>query len=321
MHTSNKNKYALLIVLEYNEPKINDDCPSKLPSMDIDLYNSWMFTTNRLNIPLKNITIVTDIEKKIFCDYPWDVWNRDGPFIIRIKHPDISVFVRELSCFIGKKHESSDGEFFIYISCHGGLIPNYPEDSNALILTTPDGRKRQYLRSKDINNIIFCNVPFYHDGRLEVPIVQRCLKVGKNGDFFYQFDDFILNYYIPTNIGYNGELNVNVKLLCIVDSCFSGNMVDFPYKYDQLLCSSDICYTNPIYICISSSDKKSISMSSQNGSPFSEYLFGLLSINNYSMNLEQLYELIYKHIPNDICLLNPKISMTFTDKNIKLPLL
>lgn len=330
-------KYALIIVFEYNLPKDNVNAPNPLLAMNRDLDSAWDLAVNRFNILRENITILTDIKSNNL--YPWDPLRCDGcnPKIHRLKHPDIKIVIREMAQFIENtirnvpeviKGNNDGNEIFIYISGHGASIPNYNNGTdNALMFTCKKGTTRKYLRDEDIFKILFGHIPVNNDGLMTIPITSVEHRITDLGEKYshYSTENYQLRITAVENRQDRG-IPFDNNMLMIIDTCNSGDMPKFHYVYDSKIKSmkqigNPISDIFPKCICLSATQSNNPVTSSLIGSPFTNYLKRIFHENKKTLTIEEIHDLIYKHLPPMLILAKPTITSTANSEKTLLPLM
>jgi len=331
------DRYALIIVFEYNQHPENINAPNTLLSMNKDLESAWDLAVNRFHIPRKNITILTDI--KCNRSYPWDPMRCDecNPKIHRIKHPDIKIIIREIAQFIENtirdvpeclKGDKDVNELFIYISGHGGSIPSLKEgNDNALMFTCKKGITRKYLRDHDIFNLLFGRISVDNDGNMTIPITGMEYRISNNGTRYSHY--FIENIKIkitPVNNRLSRGIPFDNHMLMIIDTCNSGEIPKFQYLYEAKhgkMKYLDNSFTDifPRCVCLSATQSNNVVSSSLIGSPFTNYIKNIFHENKKPLTIEEIHQIIYKNLPPMLILSKPTITSTSSSEKTLLPLM
>lgn len=347
---SNSNRYALLIVFEYNRPHNYIDTPKPLLSMITDLNLAWDLCRKKFLIEQNNITVITDLKNK---KYSWLPTN-ESPNLKLLDYPDIRMICREIAQFIENtirgikeniKGEDVKDEVFIYISCHGLQIPSNEPDiyDNALHFTNEDGTKSSFLRNDDIFKLLFGHNEIEKDGSMMIPITNR-KKVSIDDKLYYQYDEEMIEIEVTPlseeridnfNTGfspksYNGMRGLprETNMFMIIDSCNSGKMAKFHYIFNPATKNMELTHkiptcinTFPLCVCVSATEDKSSATSTTQGSAFTRYLYKILKENNKPITIHDFYELIYSKMPIFIKKCNPTITSTSSNSQHYIPLI
>lgn len=215
------NRYALLLIFEYQRVPGCVDAPNPLLSMHTDMHLAYKMCKERFNIPSGNITVVTDLRIRPKMMNPWDPLSGDAsknPRIVRLACPDIRKITRELAQFsentirgiretVIPKGKDVTHEIFVYVSCHGAQIPNprrhqdnSEEMDNAFIFTSSDGKTRKYLRDDHIFSILFGQMEVDGNGIMTVPVTNRKVKRDNKGDPYFDFIDENMSFQISSEV-------------------------------------------------------------------------------------------------------------------------
>jgi hypothetical protein len=330
-------KYALIIVFEYNKHPQAISAPNSLPAMKKDLKLAWDLAVNRFKIPRKNITVITDIKDNDSC--PWNPMTCDecNPKIHRLKHPDINIVIREIAQFIENtirdipdytKGDTDNKELFVYISGHGGLVPNGNQGSdNALIFTCKHGINKKYLKDEDIFRLLFGHIPIEQDGSMSVPIVGIEYRISDIGEKYSHFSTQSIKLKITPVIDRSSRgIPFDNNMLMIVDTCNSGDMPKFEYIYDpkqmkMVSIGNSSPYIFPKCICLSATQFDNTVSSSLQGSPFTKHIHNILTENKHPLTIEEIHNSIYKKLPPILISAKPVISSTSNSEKTILPLM
>lgn len=283
-----KKKYAIIIGIDYH----NVSSTNKLSSIDKDIKDIYDLCKNSLDIVDENILIITDMKiKNVECE------------VICLDYPYSDIIVGELTNFLDSisierlnEETFERDEILIYMSCHGSLVRStevYNGVNNAIILTNND-KKKEYITSSMLFNILFGqDIDITHNG------------IGMLRSPF------------------------SFNILAIIDCCHSGNMLNLPFIYngDEFIGDDSLINeTYPITICISACDKRMITLSCKEGSPFTFYIKKLirsgikpLTSLNKKFNLKELATSIKNegHFAN----IRPVISCNVNSDNVPIPLI
>ncbi|CAH6418910.1 Hypothetical protein POVN_LOCUS634 [uncultured virus] len=262
------------------------------------------------------------------------------------------------------KGEQTLHEVFIYISGHGAQIPNpcrnhddEPEMDNALIFTTPDGRTRRYLRDDHIFRILFGQMDVTDEGYMSIPITSRHLEKTSEGTPYFRFDDEVITFHLTpgitdrlrpvgwyedvgdakivaesphSRIRYIGDrgLPSTAHMLVVIDTCHSGKMTDFHWKYNpHRQCmeltrkppSSRVSF--PLCICLAAANDEEDAPSTSNGSTFTRHLHFIFNRLRGTVSIMEIHALIYSQIPKLLAKCKPTITATTDNEENLLPLL
>lgn len=365
-------RHALLLVFEYPHVHGSLDPPVQLLSMEKDLANVYKLCRDRLTIPESNITVVTDLRIRRGQFNPWDPLSDSpslNPSIIRLRHPDATRVCREVAQFVEntvrgimesdyKSKGEQVNEVFLYISGHGALVPDVNgKISNALLFTSKDGKRREYLHNEHIFKLLFGHLPVDKSGVMDIPVTYREKEIDSDGSYSHVYktkvnsiklvpsahdrqklvnadDEFDKDKVVATTprgrhhyLSDRG-LPSDVRLLVCLDTCHAGSMTDFHWMYDSWKDTmrlkkaeppSHLSY--PICICISSSCDKSESPSTSIGSLFTNHLCSIFNRLKGTTSIKGLHALLYRNLPYLLHSSRPTITATVDDKNYPLPLL
>jgi hypothetical protein len=149
-------KYALLLVLEYENHFSMPILVKQLPGALIDLEKSLQLC-KEFKIENKNITIVTDIRTTSIYSKGYNIKYNPYPDDIFIC-TEIAQFIEntiKYSYSFDSDNFNISDEIFFYISCHGNNIynPLSKKEEQGIVLTSDNGTNKKYLLSKDLFNL------------------------------------------------------------------------------------------------------------------------------------------------------------------------
>lgn len=353
-------KYALILAFYY--PRIMG-ASYEIQSLSSQLNDISMICKlcKSMGIQKENITIIADISpmKKIpSCiqecvlktyPYPSDI------FVCR----EICQFIENTTRGIEDslyKNNHDKNEILLYISAHGENIQIDGTEKQGITLTSDDGLNLKYLLSKDIFRMIFGNFNVSSCGKMEIPIyskvnIQR--KVQSENSHYMIVEKvgieekitLLLSPTVPSPVNtpehsnyrssYNTMrgLDVNSRLLTIVDTCHSEHMTYFPYKYEPR--SQRMIETNnfnfligtdlPYCVTISSCEEQKTTKSEKSGSSLTRILYMKLMDYQNKIDISQLHYLIFNSKNNiiDELIKNgsvyPIITSTSDDSSLEIP--
>jgi hypothetical protein len=294
------SRYALIICIMYYNIK---NLPV-LTCTENDLIMIYKLC-KKLGIEDNNITIITDLKTIPYILYLTNLKNKC--------YIDDIFFCTELSNFFENTLIKSDieSDVLLYISSHGSELNINNQIKQSIILRSSDGCEIRYLLSEDIFNIIFGNIYISEDGIFNIPIYKKIEKVIRINNEIEKKNKIL---YIPKIDNLTIQLDnsdnrylkdrgmpINNKLLCIIDSCYSGNMTHFPYIYDNMEKKMKTCdYYNeeihqdlPYCVCISSCESNKTSNFNSSGSSLTKILYNKLIKYNGVLDITLVYYLIY----------------------------
>ena len=290
-------KHALLLVFEYNYVCNKLIGAKKDLQMALDLCKHFQ---------IENITIITDIR---------DIKIADDIKVKYTQLPDIFFVCREISQFVENtlrgiedyifKSTGEVHEVFLYISGHGGEININGKIDQGIILT--DNINKRYLISKDLFNLLFGNLIVDINGYIKIPIWK---KVISNNKIIASFEYIYCQLTSPSSPKSNKKnrstylanrgLPSSTKMLIIIDTCHSGAMTSFPYRYrDEKMIfipnhNIDLFDDLPFCICLSACFENEKTISNNNGSVFTSSLYKILLKYKEQMTIGQLYFILSK---------------------------
>lgn len=335
------------------------DPAGQLLSMHIDLYKAYQLAIKTFGISRRDITIVTDIQPDNHRrPWEPLKRGSDNPRIVQLTYPEITYVAREVAQFIENtvrgigdivsKGFTVTNEVFVYFSCHGGQLPleiNHEGEHDfmdtALILMTKRDKKyyeRRYLRATDIFRLLFGHISISEEGEMIVPISRRTKIHGstKQKAYYLFEDDEACKFQLTPGSMINSNsdradyktnrgLPLETQMLCVIDTCNSGTLTDFHYVYDSnsgnmkptFRLPLDLKY--PYCVSLAASENKSISISTTQGSPFTQHIAEIYATAKCSMSIREFYDVLYASIPKMIEMCKPTISSTSSDADRIMP--
>lgn len=313
-------KYAILIILSYPPGEYGI---SKIPPLQgaiKDLLFMTRFCLEREILP-HNITIVTDLVNiPSLCNNTNIKVNPycSSTFVCREFCQFIENTIRGIDNSYRRRDEVETPEVLIYFSCHGAKIPiAIPEvrDEQGIVLMNEDGTSLRYLTTKDIFNVLFGRNNISPNGIMKIPIYKKIKQIinenRRNIESISSDYEFIsVNLTTPiespnsekrcyrSSYLMNRGIPATARVLIIVDTCYSGRMMHFPFIYsptEQILTKSNLfgCFVNhidmPYCVCISSCDADKSTKSPFDGSHLTQIICSQFSNCTESLNIMQFY--------------------------------
>ncbi|GIW70061.1 MAG: hypothetical protein KatS3mg101_0808 [Patescibacteria group bacterium] len=127
------------------------------------------------------------------------------------------------------------------------------------------------------------------------------------------------------DIFFNNGLPIGSTMLVVFDTCHSGSMSDFHFRYDPFTRTMEktkelptgIYY--PLSVSLSASDDDRKAISTHKGSPFTYTLYRLLNELDCGITIEQLHDRLYEMLPTVARIMNPTICSTSSRERAKIP--
>lgn len=313
-------KYAILIVLSYPPGEYGI---SKIPPLQGAIKDLLMMTRFCMGkgISPNNITIVTDlINVPSICNEANIKLNpyASSTFVCREFCQFIENTIRGIDNSYRRREEVETPEVLIYFSCHGAKIPiEIPEvrDEQGIVLMNENGTALRYLTTKDIFNLLFGRNNISKNGIMKIPIYKKIRQIvnenERNIEHISSDYEFIaIDLMSPTespnstercyrsNYLMNRGIPATARVLIIVDTCYSGKMMHFPFIYspsEQILTKSNLfgCFVNhidmPYCVCISSCDADKSTKSPFDGSHLTQIICSHFTNFDESLNIMQFY--------------------------------
>ena len=325
-------KYGLIIAISYCQYEENIKI-SPLQGTYKDLEMMVEFCINK-NITCDNITIITDL-----ITIPENCIDKN---VKKIEFASCFLMCKEICEFVENniRNTSETPEIFIYFSCHGSKLKiisdNNILDDEAIVLKDFTGSYLRFIRTKDIFNMLFGRYSISEDGIITIPTYKKCRKIIRDKMFRKecivgvveniqismkvpvespeeQFNNFTRSSYLK-----NRGIPYNSKVLIIIDCCYSGRMLSFPYLFENFelvkinnknLDTEDVAYC----VCISSCESNKSTRSENDGSLLTKLIFNkllkireplifsdiynILKIENFNPIISSTVDIVENYIP------------------------